>query len=94
MTPTDWEDREVVRITKEMRESFSEFVKERRVEHKATYGRGCQWDDVWKVIINGVGLKAYFFQLLLDAMDEIGTDEIRLNGNKPLADVNACVLAQ
>lgn len=85
LLPKKWEEGEIVKITKEMRDSFSEFVKERRVEHKATYGRGCKWDDVWKVIINGVGLKAYFFQLLLDAMDEIGTDEIRLNGNKPVA---------
>lgn len=83
LLPTDW--KEAVRITKEMRDGFSEFVKECRGEYKAQYGKGCKWESFWTVVIKGVAFKAEFFSRWLDAMDELGTDEIWLRGICPAA---------
>lgn len=65
-----------VKVDREAREKFYKWVEEKRVEHKAEYGKGTKWDNTWYVKLGNCGFKAVFLDKLFTAMDFLGTDEV------------------
>lgn len=69
-------------------QKFYDWVSERRIEWKAETGKGKKWGDKWAVRVGDAVLKAEFFDKVLTAMKEIGTNTLYV------ADSRRVVLAE
>lgn len=94
--PRDNEGYVEYKLTPEQREKFYKWIEERRVAHKAETGKGIKWDHNWRLVFNGVGFKVVFFNMLIEAMDRLGTDGIWLRDRRRCAmvksDAGTCIL--
>ena len=61
------------------REKFYKWVEGLRVAHKTEYGKGIKFGTDWFVKVGPCGFKAEWFNLMIEAMDFLGADQIYLH---------------
>lgn len=62
-------------------DKFREFVSKQRADYKAESGKGTKWSPYWFVKVGPSYFNARFFDLLIPAMNEIGTDELMVHSD-------------